>query len=280
MDDPERVTTRKSLRNRSRTWKKTDTEKERTEYASDSADDVIEVEPETPQAPRRNRIRRKSTSTTTSANTSNEGEHTHEESQTLTTILRVVEELRTNNGVSNKIANELRSNNEQLKASNDQLKVEMEELKTLTRHLAEEVSAVKATLAQLTAAIQCSAPAVASAGSSTRGSTERSSPRTYASVLTNSTDPSSSASQAQTPSSPSHPRSPNPGVTVDTRRVKDKSKLADAVGMEKTIRQHIQAVDAVSNIAVIGIRIRGHHTRVLTSSEKDAALLRTHDEWG
>jgi hypothetical protein len=68
-------------------------------------------------------------------------------------------------------------------------------------------------------------------------------------------------------------------VTVDTRRVREKSKLVDAVEMEKVIQQNIQAVEAVSNITVTGIQIRGHHTRVLTSSEKDAALLRTHDEW-
>jgi cell division protein FtsB len=128
--------------------------------------------PKPQQAPRRRRIRRKSTSTITSANIWNEDEHTCGESQVLATILRVVEELRTNNGVPNKIANELRSNNEQLKASNIQLKGEVEELKTHTRHLAEELSAVKATLAQLAAAVQCSTPAVASAGSSTRGSTE------------------------------------------------------------------------------------------------------------
>jgi hypothetical protein len=189
MDDIERVGTRKSLRNRSKTWKTTDIEKERVENASDSEKDVIEVDPETPQAPRWNRIRRKSTSTITSTNTLNEGEHSHGESQVLTTILRVVEELRTNNGVSNKIVNELRSNNEQLKASKDQLKMETEELKILTRHLVEELSSVKAqlsevtkqattivdaanTLAQLAAAAQVSATPAVSVGSSTRGSTE------------------------------------------------------------------------------------------------------------
>jgi hypothetical protein len=95
MEDIERVGTRKSLRNRSKSWKTTDIEKERVENASNSEDDAIEVEPETPQAPRRNRIRRKSTPTITSANTLNEGAHTHGESQVWTTILRIVEELRT-----------------------------------------------------------------------------------------------------------------------------------------------------------------------------------------
>jgi len=139
----------------------------------------------------------------------------------------------------------------------------MEELRALTKNLMEELVSIKIQLNEVLAAPR----------------SESHSSRTYASVLADSVNSSSSASQPQSSSSSSRAQSPLPGVTVDTRRVRDKSKIADAAEVEENIRQKIQVTPEIAGIAVTGIQIRGHHVRVLARTEKDAALLRTHDQW-
>jgi hypothetical protein len=109
------------------------------------------------------------------------------------------------------------------------------------------------------------------------------SPRTYASVLTTSINPSSSASQPKIgPTSTMEPR-PNapPGVTVDTRRAKDQTKAAldNIPETEQRIKAAIQAIEALKEVEVTGIQVRGHNVRVLTPTEREAALLRTNDKW-
>lgn len=172
-------------------------------------------------------MRGKSTPTTTIAtatlNTTNSGGHTREKDQVLPTILSIGEELRNNNGATDKIIDEQRSNNQQLKANNDQLQKGMAGLGTVTKDLMEELTSIKtqlseaprqsasvtnavSTLFDLATTMQHSPLPAASPGSS--------SPRTYASVPTNSINPLSSASQQQAPSRPIRSRNPIPGRDI------------------------------------------------------------------
>lgn len=66
---------------------------------------------------------------------------------------------------------------------------------------------------------------------------------------------------------------------MDTRQVRDKSKITDAAEIEAKIRSAIQATERIADTAITGIQVRGHHVRVLTRTEQEAALLRTHDQW-
>ena len=70
-------------------------------------------------------------------------------------------------------------------------------------------------------------------------------------------------------------------MTIDTRRMKDRSRTApeNAAGMEKLIRTAIEAGDETQDVQITGIQIRGHNVRVLTATEREATLLRTHDRW-
>lgn len=161
----------------------------------------------------------------------------------------------------------------------------MQELRTYTNKMIDEVATIKAQLNDLnkhSATIAGMADTLARLASSIQGSaasTEMSSPRTDASVLTNSSNSSSSANQLPTISGASQPRSPPPGVTIDTRRIKDKSEMDTATNVEKRVKEVVRATGAIKDIPVMGIQVREHHVRVLTSTEEEAALLRTHDEW-
>ena len=63
--------------------------------------------------------------------------------------------------------------------------------------------------------------------------------------------------------------------------MKDKSMMGpeSIPGTEKRIKEVIQAVDAIKEVQFAGIQVRENHVRVLTSLEREAALLRTNDRW-
>jgi hypothetical protein len=72
-----------------------------------------------------------------------------------------------------------------------------------------------------------------------------------------------------------------PGVNIDTRRIKDKSRVAlDSIAnTEKHLRDAVQAVDLLKDVKIVGMQVRGHNVRVLTATEREAALLRINDVW-
>ena len=63
--------------------------------------------------------------------------------------------------------------------------------------------------------------------------------------------------------------------------MKDRSRTAPekAADMEKQITAAIKAGDETQDVQITGIQIRGHNVRVLTATEREATLLRTHDRW-
>ena len=63
--------------------------------------------------------------------------------------------------------------------------------------------------------------------------------------------------------------------------MKDRSRIApeNAADMEKQITAAIKAGDETQDVQITGIQIRGHNVRVLTATEREATLLRTHDRW-
>jgi hypothetical protein len=75
---------------------------------------------------------------------------THGKDQILTTNLNGVEEVRSNNGATDQIIDELRTNNHQLKTNNDQLQKEMADLRTFTKDLMGELASIKTQLSEVT----------------------------------------------------------------------------------------------------------------------------------
>ncbi|KAH6708822.1 hypothetical protein BKA61DRAFT_614954 [Leptodontidium sp. MPI-SDFR-AT-0119] len=137
----------------------------------------------------------------------------------------------------------LMTQNRELQAVNHELKAGNEELKTHTKALIEELAEVKIQLVETRAHFtrigltgESPAPSYASVLTGSEGSTGGPPPQTYAFHAAGAT--------------PSHTRSRGsilPGMTIDTRRMKDKT-------------------------------VRGQNVRVLTSTEKEAALLRANDK--
>ncbi|KAG7284824.1 hypothetical protein NEMBOFW57_009439 [Staphylotrichum longicolle] len=68
---------------------------------------------------------------------------------------------------------------------------------------------------------------------------------------------------------------------IHARRAKDQSKAAlDNVSeIEQRIKLAIQTVEALEEVEITGIQVRGRNVRVLTPTEREAALLRTNDKW-
>ncbi|KAH6704098.1 hypothetical protein BKA61DRAFT_617851, partial [Leptodontidium sp. MPI-SDFR-AT-0119] len=195
----------------------------------------------------------------------------------------------------------LMTQNRELQAVNHELKAGNEELKTHTKALIEELAEVKTQLAETRAQLadvisisgsftrigstgESPAPSYASVLTGSEGSTGGPPPQTYASVLTKSTNASSSISQHAAGAAPSHTRSRGsilPGMTIDTRRMKDKTVITvdNISDTEKRIKALIHATNALKDVQVVGIQVRGQNVRVLTSTEKEAALLRANDKW-
>lgn len=63
--------------------------------------------------------------------------------------------------------------------------------------------------------------------------------------------------------------------------MKDKSNIAlnNIPDTKKHLKAVIQAVDTLKEIKITGMQVRGHNVRVLTLTDKEAALLQTYDGW-
>ena len=64
--------------------------------------------------------------------------------------------------------------------------------------------------------------------------------------------------------------------------MKDKTKTGAAFNVprtEKRIKELIQAIEAIKQVQVTGIRVRYQHVRVHTFNEKQAALLRINEDF-
>lgn len=201
----------------------------------------------------------------------------------MASILEALEDLKACN-------TELRADYAELKASNAELVAGNAEIKAGARELIRELAEVKAQLAESKAqladaiSITNNLSGIGSAGTGSSGLTGGSSAQSYASVLARSINPSSSASlpNARTTNTTTRPIDTiPPGVTIDTRRMKDKSNIAldNIPDTEKHLKTVIQAVDTLKEIKITGIQVRGHNVRVLTPTDKEAALLRTNDGW-
>lgn len=64
-----------------------------------------------------------------------------------------------------------------------------------------------------------------------------------------------------------------------TNERQERMALGNVPDTEKQITSVVQAVDALKEVQIRGIQGRGYHVRVLTSTEREAALLRTNDRW-
>lgn len=131
---------------------------------------------------------------------------------------------------------------------------------------------------------------VPSATSPMSPSPETSPAHSYALVLTRSIQPSSSASHAVNAAAPkaresaiNNLRKSNVllGMTIDTRRVKDKECLQteNTKLMESRIQQALGSNELTKDVMIQGIQMRGDNLRILTANERDAAVLRINDRW-
>ncbi|OAL42833.1 hypothetical protein IQ07DRAFT_650679 [Pyrenochaeta sp. DS3sAY3a] len=220
-----------------------------------TTDDNIDVETNIPRAPRIKRTRPTVSATIGKGTFTGKGKDATTK-ETLASILEALEELKDNN---------------------TDLKVAVGELTTELTHVKAQLAETKQQLAHATESIST----LSNTWSDSR--TEGSSPRSYASVLARSINPSSSASRptsGNTNDNSSRDSGP-PGVTIDTRRVRDAANIAqeNAADIETKIRTRIHAQESLKNVQIKGIQIRGHHIRVLTSTKEEATLLRASDRW-
>lgn len=165
-----------------------------------TTDDNIEVETNIPRAPRIKRTRPTISATIGKGHFTGKGKDVTTK-ETLASILEALEELKDNN---------------------TDLKAAVGELTTKLAHVKARLAETKQ---QLTYAIE-TISTLSTTWSDIR--TEGSSPRSYASVLARSINPSSSASQptsGNTNDDSSRDSGP-PGVTIDTRRVRDVANIA------------------------------------------------------
>lgn len=182
----------------------------------------------------------------------------------------------------------LKTGQEEIKASLENQRTAMDAQKATMEgqisQLKEQIEALKGQLTHTSVTTPTWASVAASQSPPRSASASNSSPTLQ------SVSPNSSASQTnqQDPRCTTPPTgdagvkaSGLPGMTIDTRRMKDKSGLAltNICDTEERIKAVIQAFDATREVRITGIQVRGHNVRVLTGSEKEAALLRTNDTW-
>jgi uncharacterized protein YoxC len=188
---------------------------------------------------------------------------------------------------------------DQLRTDIDYLKNEVKTLKDDTENLKNETNTLREDFGKAMEAIGTdlaiaksvlSSADIPSTARQTGPSAGTSPSRSYASVLTRSIQPSSSASQALVAAAAGSQASVTdnlrksnalPGVTIDTRRIKDKECLqpGNAKQTETRIQQALGSCELTKDIMVKGIQVRGNNQRVLTANERDAAVLRTNDKW-
>lgn len=239
-------------------------------------DNAIEVVAEVPSAPRPNRVQiRPRTLLRTEKTIVGGRTEENEMRDAIASILVAMEDLKASNG--------------RLHKSNGELKAGNEELKTHTRRLMDELAEVKSQLAETrtqlaevllaTRSFSGTGATGTEAGTPTSGPT----PQSYASVLTRSSGPSSTSRLAANTAGTTIRSRENvlTGVTVDTRRMKDKSNMTldNIPDIEKRVQNATQAIEALKDVQITGIQVRGHYVRILTSTERDATLLRINDRW-
>jgi hypothetical protein len=244
------------------------------------------VEVRTPRAPRTNRVRK-----------------INDNAETLATILHVLqrleashtelkadyERLKTDYTELKQGNLDLKAGNVALKAGNDALMASNADLRASTEGMRKEMADVKAQLAdtktQLAEVVSFTSnlSSSISSGGGSSGSA-RVSQKSYASALARSINPSSSASQPMvrvTSTGGAASSIGQPGVNIDTRRIKDKSIVAldNIASTEKRLKDTVKAVDLLKEAKIVGMQVRGHNVRVLTGTEREATLLRTNDAW-
>jgi hypothetical protein len=207
-------------------------------------DNVIEVMAETPDAPRPDRTRRRPRTPTRAAARGNTKTR-KEEGDVLSTILSVIEELR--------------SSNEEIKTSNEELKAELAEIKA-------QLAETKAQLAEMVSS--------ANYGLRSGPSTGQSPQQSYASVLTRSINPSSSASQpvASTASNTTNTLY----CTIDTSGVGEEERSTAQPGaIRKAIEEEIRTMDGHMNWSCAAvIRDARNMERIRIACRDEAELQR------
>ena len=179
-------------------------------------DNVIEVMAETPDAPRPDRTRRRPRTPTRAAARGNIKTRKGE-SDALSIILSVVEELK--------------SSNEEIKASNEELKTELAEIKA-------QLAETRAQLAEMVS----SANYMSRSGASTGQSPQQS----YASVLTRSINPSSSASLPATSMASNTTNTLYCTIDISGVGEEEKSKAQPGI-VRKAIEEEIRTADGHPN---------------------------------
>jgi hypothetical protein len=198
-----------------------------------NSDDGIVVRAETPDAPRPRRVRRRPTTPPRPTAGCNMGAKTTKDDP-LSSILIAIEELKSSNA-------EIKATNAELSAGARQL---LKELADVRNRLIETQTQLSETQTQLSetqtqlAETQTQLAEIASPsnGSASGTSKRNSSPQSYASVLTRSINPSSSASQPGA-RAVSSTRTDTLYCTVDTSRIPEENKSKAQPG---TIREGIE----------------------------------------
>jgi hypothetical protein len=198
-----------------------------------NSDDGIEVRPETPDAPRPSRVRQRPRTPSRPTAGGNIGPKTTK-GDPLSTILAAIEELKNSNA-------EIKATNAELSAGARQLLKELAEVRNRLSETQTQLSETQTQLSETQTQLaetqtQLAEIANPSNGSGSGTSKGNSSPQSYASVLTRSINPSSSASQlgARTVSST---RTDTLYCTVDTSRIPAENKSKAQPG---TIREGIE----------------------------------------
>jgi hypothetical protein len=188
---------------------------------------------------------------------------------------------------------EVKQQNEELKQQNEELKQQSEAFKERMEKQNDEhqerLHQVKAELRNLQETVDKSAEVMSIARSflemqpprtETGNTTSNSSPRTYASILTGSINPESSASQQATGGTHQNDKSAM-AVTIDTRRMNSTNSInnQNTTEIEANIKTAIDNIEPPNPINITGVQVRRHCIRVFTATEEEAQLLRTNDKW-
>jgi hypothetical protein len=155
----------------------------------------------------------------------------------LSAILSAIEKIKASNEGLKSSIEELQASNKELKASNEELKIGNAELRDQLSETKKELAETKAQLADAMSAIG-SISGIGSEGKPSEAGTPASGsqPQSYASTLTRSINPSSSASQPANKAATSNPANII-CCTIDTSRVDEKEKNLVQLG---AIRQAIE----------------------------------------
>ena len=156
-----------------------------------------------------------------------------------------------------------------------ELDLARDELKATGALISSDLATIKSLVSNPT-----STPTTSATARTTGGLT----PRSYASIVGTSANTLCSTGQYSTRTangSNDHKTKSRalPGMTIDTRRMKDRSRIApeNAADMEKQITAAIKAGDETQDVQITGIQIRGHNVREQPPKEKQHFSERTTD---